>query len=122
MPHVALKLHRRRRQRVVLGEGERGGEDAALERRVSGALQQALPREQVVLVARACHDAVGALLGQVAVLGQQPLVRRGCHLFPPFLLLLFFLNILFLSNSGFCDSFLSGKQKENKRIFFSFLA
>ena len=79
MPDVTLKLHRRRRQRVVFREGERGGEDASFEGCSLGALDQAFPVEHVILGAWPGDDALGAVVRQVLVLRQEPFVCCGCH-------------------------------------------
>lgn len=77
MPDVGEELHRRRGQRVVLGELELGGEDAALKRRALGALDQAFPVQQVVFRDRAGGDALGRVVGQGAVLLEQTPMGRG---------------------------------------------
>lgn len=48
MPHIGEKLHRRRCQRIVLGELELGGENAAFKGGFFGALDEAFPVQQVV--------------------------------------------------------------------------
>lgn len=79
MPHVTFKLHRRRRERVVPWEGERGREHAAFKRCPLGALDQAFPVEQVVFVARTGDNAVGTVGAEVAVFGQESFMRGCCH-------------------------------------------
>jgi hypothetical protein len=74
---LAQELHAGRRQRVVLGELELGREDAALKGRTLGALDQGLPVQQVVLGDGAGRDAVGRIVGQRAVLLEQPAVGGG---------------------------------------------
>lgn len=74
MPDVGEELHRRRRQRVVLGELELGGEDAALERRALGALDEAFPVQEVVLGDGAGRDALGRVVGERAVLLEEAAV------------------------------------------------
>ncbi len=71
VPDIAEKLHRRRRQRIVLGKLELGGEDAALKGRALGALDQALPAQDVVLGHGAGGDALGRVVGEGAVLLEQ---------------------------------------------------
>ena len=77
MPHLAQELHRGRGQGVVLGEAQLGGEDAALEGRALGALDQRLPVEQVVLGDGARRDALGRVVGQRAVLLEEAAVGGG---------------------------------------------
>lgn len=77
MPHVGEELHRRRRERVVLGELELGGKHAALERRALGALDQAFPAEQVVLGDGAGGDALGRVVGEGAVFLEEAAVGGG---------------------------------------------
>ncbi len=79
MPHLALELHRWRRERVVAREGQRGREDAALERHALGALDHAFPVEEVILMPWPRDDALGAVDAEVAVLGQQTFVCCCCH-------------------------------------------
>lgn len=74
VPDVGEELHRRRRQRVVLGELELGGEDAALERRALGALDEAFPVQEVVLGDGAGRDALGRVVGERAVLLEEAAV------------------------------------------------
>lgn len=64
---TADKLHRRWTERVVLGELQLGGENAALERRAFGALDQRFPVEHVILGDGAGGDAVGGVGGEVFV-------------------------------------------------------
>ena len=75
MPDVHEELHARGRQRVVLWELQLGGEDAALERRVLGPLDEALPVEEVVLGDGAGGDAVRGVVGQGAVFLEEAPVR-----------------------------------------------
>lgn len=77
MPHVGEELHRRRRERVVLGELELGGEDAALKGRALGALDEALPAQQVVLGDGAGGDALGGVVGEGAVFLEEAAVGGG---------------------------------------------
>lgn len=76
MPNIHQKLHTRRRKRVVLGELELSGKDAAFEGRVLRALDETFPVEEVVLGDRAGGDAVGGVVGQGAVFLEEPAV--GC--------------------------------------------
>lgn len=75
MPDVHEELHARGRKRVVLWELQLSGEDAALERRVFGALDEAFPVEEVVLGDGAGGDAVRGIVGQSAVLLEEAPVR-----------------------------------------------
>ena len=59
MPYLAQKLHLWRVERIVLGEFELGGKDAAFKGRALGALDQRLPGEEVVFVNGAGGDTVG---------------------------------------------------------------
>jgi hypothetical protein len=59
MPYLAEKLHLWRVERIVFGEFELGGEDAAFKGRALGALDQRLPGKEVVFVNGAGGDAVG---------------------------------------------------------------
>lgn len=77
MPDLPQELHGRRRQRVVLGEAQLGREDAALERRALGALDQRLPVQQVVLRHGTRRDALGRVVSQRPVFLQQPAVGGG---------------------------------------------
>lgn len=76
MPDVGEELHGRRRERVVLGELQRGGEDAALKGGALGALDEALPVQQVVLGDGAGGDALGGVVCEGAVFLEQTPVRR----------------------------------------------
>jgi len=65
------------RERVVLGELELGGEDAAFKRGPFRALDEGLPLEEVVFGDRAGGDAVWWIVGQGAVFREQPAVGGG---------------------------------------------
>lgn len=58
MPDLPQKLHLGRTERVVLGEVEFGGKDAALERGVFRSLDQGFPGEDIVFGDGAGGDAV----------------------------------------------------------------
>lgn len=77
VPHVGEELHGRRRERVVLGEAQLGGEDAALKGCALGALDEALPVQQVVLGDGAGGDALGGVVGEGAVLLEEAAVGGG---------------------------------------------
>lgn len=80
MPHPATdKLHMRRAQRIVLGELELGGENAALERGALGALDERLPLEHVVLGDGAGGDAIWRVCREVLVLVEQAFLRDRGH-------------------------------------------
>ena len=59
MPHLAQKAHRGRVQRVIFGEFQLGGEDAAFKGGAVGALDEGFPEEDVVFGDGAGGDAVG---------------------------------------------------------------
>ena len=84
MPYPAShEFHRRRIERIVLGELELGSENATLERRLLGALDERLPVKQVIFRHRACCDAFGGVGREVAVFVEESFLRDGrCHL-PP---------------------------------------
>lgn len=75
MPHVADKFHRGWGERVVLGELELGGEEAAFKGRLFGALDERFPDEHVVFGDGAGGDALGRVVGEVLVLLEEAL---GC--------------------------------------------
>lgn len=75
MPDLAQELHLGRVQGIVLGELEFGGEDATLEGRAFGPLDQRLPHEQVVFVDWARRDPVRRTGQEGFVLLKEPL---GC--------------------------------------------
>ena len=77
MPHLAEELHRGRGEGIVLGEAQLGGEDTAFERRALGALDQRLPVQEVVFRHGPRGDAFGRVVGQRAVLLQEPAVGGG---------------------------------------------
>ena len=76
MPDLAEELHCRRGERVVLGEAQLGGEDAALKGRALGALDQGLPAQEVVFGDGAGGDALGWVVGEGAVLLEEAPVGR----------------------------------------------
>lgn len=67
MEDVGEKLHRWGRQRIVLGELELRGEDAALKGGSFGALDEALPVQEVVFRDGAGGDALGGVVCEGAV-------------------------------------------------------
>jgi hypothetical protein len=75
--HVADKLHRRRRQRVVAREAQLGGEDAPLKGRALGPLDEGFPVQEVVLGHGAGRDAFGGVVGEGAVLLEEAAVGGG---------------------------------------------
>lgn len=80
MPDFAQKLHLGRIERIVFGEGELGGEDAAFEGRALRALDQRLPGEEVVFVDWARGDAVGWGDEKRLVFGEEAFGGDiGCH-------------------------------------------
>ena len=80
MPHLAQEAHRWRVQRVVPGELELGWEDAALEGRAVGPLDQGFPEEDVVLGDGSGRDAVRRGGGEELVLVEEAAgCDRGCH-------------------------------------------
>ena len=79
MPHVAIKLHRRRRKRVIFGKGERCREDPPFKRGALRSLNQTFPVEHVILVSWPGDDSIWTIVGQVLVFRQKPLLCRRCH-------------------------------------------
>ncbi len=80
MPHLPQEPHRGRVERVILGKLELGGEDAALEGRAVGALDQGFPEEDVVFGDGARGDAVGRGGGEEFVLVEEAAGGDGgCH-------------------------------------------
>lgn len=79
MEDLAQELHGRGGERVVLGELELGREDAALERGPLGPLDEGFPLQQVVFGDRAGSDAIGWVVGQRAILLQEPSVCGRRH-------------------------------------------
>lgn len=79
VPDVALELHGRRHERVVLGEFELCWEDAAFVWCSLGALDHGLPEEKVIFVDWACCDALGRVGGKVLVLLEEALGGHGVH-------------------------------------------
>jgi hypothetical protein len=77
VPDVSKEAHGRWRERIVLWELELCGEDAALERRALGALDEALPVQQVVLGDWAGGDAVWRVVGEGAVFLEEAPVGGG---------------------------------------------
>lgn len=77
MPDVGEEAHRGRGERVVLGEFELGREDAALEGGALGPLDEALPVQHVVLGDGPGGDALGGVVGEGAVLLEQPALGGG---------------------------------------------
>jgi hypothetical protein len=73
MPNFAQELHLRRVQRIVFGELELCGKDAALEGSAIWPLDQGFPDEQVILVDWACSDAVRRVGQEGLVLLEQTL-------------------------------------------------
>lgn len=73
MPDVALELHGRWHERVVLGKFELCREDAALVWCSFGTLDHGFPEEEVILVDGACGDALGRVGGKVLVLLEETL-------------------------------------------------
>lgn len=78
MPHVSEKLHTRRRERVVLGELEFGGEHAAFEGSAFRSLDQTFPVEEVVFGNGAGGDAIGRVVGQGSVFLEETPLGGGC--------------------------------------------
>lgn len=58
MPHLTREAHARGRERIVAGELQLGGEDAAFEGGAFGSLDQGFPDEEVVFGDGACGYAV----------------------------------------------------------------
>jgi len=79
VPNVALELHGRRHERVVLWEFELGGEDAAFVGGALGALDHGFPEEEVVFVDGAGGDALWRVGGEVLVLLEEPFRGDGVH-------------------------------------------
>ena len=80
MPHLPQEAHRGRVQRVVLGELQLRGEDAAFERGAIGSLDQRFPEEDVVFGDGAGGDAVGRGGGEELVLVEETAgCYCGCH-------------------------------------------
>lgn len=77
MPHIGEKLHRRRRQRIVLGKLELCGKDAALKGSSFGPLDEAFPVQQVVLGDGAGGDAFGRVVCEGAVFLEEAAVGGG---------------------------------------------
>lgn len=77
MPDFGEELHGRRRERVVLGELELGGEDAALKGGALGTLDEAFPEEEVVFGDGAGGDAFGGVVGEGAVFLEETAVGGG---------------------------------------------
>ena len=71
MPHLPQKLHRRWRERVIFGEAQLGGEDAAFVGCAVGALDQGFPEEEVVFGDGTGGDAVRGVGGEVLVFGEE---------------------------------------------------
>lgn len=71
MPDVAKELHGRRHERIVLGEFELGGKDAAFVGSALGSFNQRLPHEEVVFFDGACGDAIWWVLSEVFVFLEQ---------------------------------------------------
>lgn len=68
VPDVALELHGRWHERVVLREFELCRKDAAFVWCSLGALDHGFPQEEVIFVNWACCDALGRVGGEVLVL------------------------------------------------------
>ena len=68
VPDVALELHGRRHERVVLGEFELCWEDTAFVWCSLGTLDHGLPEEEVIFIDGACCDALWRVGREVLVL------------------------------------------------------
>jgi hypothetical protein len=79
VPNVALELHGRRHERVVLGEFELGGEDAAFVGSSFGALDHGFPEEEVIFVDGTGGDTLWWVGGEVFVLLEESLRGYGVH-------------------------------------------
>jgi len=79
MPHTAQEAHRRRHERVVFGELQLRGEDAAFIWCALGAKDHGFPDEEVVLVDGAGGDAIRRVGGEVFVLLEEALGGDGVH-------------------------------------------
>lgn len=80
MPQLACEAHTRRRERVVFGKLELGGEDSTFKRRAVGALYQGFPVEHVVFGAWAGGDAVWRVVCKVLVFLEEAFRGDGrCH-------------------------------------------
>lgn len=67
VPNVALELHGRRHERIVLWELELCREDAAFVWGALRALDHGFPEEKVIFVDWPCRDALGWVGGEVLV-------------------------------------------------------
>lgn len=80
MPHLPQEAHRRRVQRIILGELQLGREDAAFKGRAVGSLDQGFPEEDVVFGDRAGGDAVRRGGGEELVFVEEAAgCYCGCH-------------------------------------------
>lgn len=79
MPHIGNELHLGRGERIVLGEPELGGEDAAFERCAFGALDQSFPEKHVVFGDGAGGYAFRGVGGEGFVLFEEAFGGAGCH-------------------------------------------
>lgn len=80
MPHLAQKPHRRWIERVILGELQFGGEDAAFKGGAVRALDEGFPEEDVVFGDGAGGDAVGRGGGEEFVFVEEAAGGDGgCH-------------------------------------------
>jgi hypothetical protein len=82
MPYLPKKLHGWRREGIVSRKAQLGREDAALERSALGSLDQGFPVKQVIFGYRAGGDAFWRVVGQGAVLLEEPAVGRRLGHFP----------------------------------------
>lgn len=76
---TANKLHRRRAQRIILGELQFGGKDASFKWCAFRALDQGLPMEHVIFRDGTSRDAVGWVGGEVLVLVEETFLRNRRH-------------------------------------------
>ena len=80
MPHTAQEAHRRRHERVVFGELQLRGEDAAFIWSPLGTENHGFPDEEVVFVDGAGGDAIRRVGGEVFVLLEEALGSDGVHI------------------------------------------
>lgn len=67
VPHIACKLHSRRRERIIFRKLQFRGEHAAFERCFLRALDQRLPKKHIVFVDGTRGNAIGWVGGEALV-------------------------------------------------------
>ena len=79
MPYITQEFHGRWHERIVLGELELGGENAAFEGSVLWSFDQCLPDVHVVFADGTSGDAIRWVVGEVFVFLEEAFACYGGH-------------------------------------------